>query len=233
MNYLEAVKLKELNYFPILPWGSFEPHGEHLPYTTDSDLATAVARAVGSNICTPCVLLPAIWAGSQNPGQTDRPFCIHFDIETQKAILSDTVRGLWLQGTDRLLIINGHNGNNFKGIVRDLEYEFPAIQIFVCNYLDIIDKNELKHIPFPDVDDHAAFTETSLMLYLYPEKVNMSAITDDTKDFEKPNSVLWTPRHWDEVSYYTRVGKIGEASAEYGKDIFMYIVDKIVKNISI
>ena len=109
----------------ILPWGATEPHNLHLPYMTDCILSQAVAVDAAQRALdrygVRCMVLPPVMMGSQNPGQRDLPFCIHYHYETQFAILKDIVASLAHQGMRRLLIINGHGGNSFKQMIRDME----------------------------------------------------------------------------------------------------------------
>ena len=109
----------------ILPWGATEPHNLHLPYMTDCILSHAVAIDAAERALKEygvrCMVLPPVMMGSQNPGQRDLPFCIHYHYETQFAILKDIVASLTHQGLRRLLIINGHGGNSFKQMIRDME----------------------------------------------------------------------------------------------------------------
>ena len=109
----------------ILPWGATEPHNLHLPYMTDCILSHAVAVDAAERALKEygvrCMVLPPVMMGSQNPGQRDLPFCIHYHYETQFAILKDIVASLVHQGLRRLLIINGHGGNSFKQMIRDME----------------------------------------------------------------------------------------------------------------
>ena len=109
----------------ILPWGATEPHNLHLPYMTDCILSHAVAVDAAERALKEygvrCMVLPPVMMGSQNPGQRDLPFCIHYHYETQFAILKDIVASLAHQGLRRVLIINGHGGNSFKQMIRDME----------------------------------------------------------------------------------------------------------------
>ena len=220
------IKDLQQDWVAVLPWGSFEPHGEALSYNTDTLLATEVSKDLIRSInreyellgeLRRYVLLPPIGLGSQNPGQTNRRFCIHLSTEAQKNILQDIVCSLDGQGIKKLLIINGHNGNNFKSIVRDLEFKFKGFKILVCDYLSVLDqlKEEgfLSGIDFPKVDDHAGFTETALMLFNFTHGVNKDILSEVKKagidiDWNTPNSYLWSPRDWNEVSHETRVGDL-------------------------
>lgn len=75
------------------------------------------------------MVLPYVTAGSQNPGQRGLDFCIHYRYETQKAILSDIVASLYAQGYRKMVIINGHGGNTFKSMIRDLSLDYPDFLI--------------------------------------------------------------------------------------------------------
>lgn len=219
----------------VLPWGACEPHGEQLSYCTDTILATVIAKEAVSKSkrSDDFMILPAIPFGSQNIGQFNKKFCIHMSIETQKMILLDMLRSFSKQLITTLVIINGHNGNNFKTIVRDLEMQFD-IKIYVCNYLDIASKEFMKTINgAPDVDDHAGFTETSLMMHYFPDKVHMENLAKNEKEwYPKPNAeAIWTPRDWDKSSWNTRVGDPRNASAEAGKKIAEHVTDILAKDL--
>lgn len=221
---------------PIITWGSCEPHGEHLPYATDGLLANiityeSVEKTGLENIF---MVLPPICFGSQNVGQTNKRFCLHVSSTTQLYFLRDIVRSLVNQSFHCLVIINGHNGNDFKLLVRDIENEFPGFKIYVCNYLSVLDKEktrELVHKKLDYEDDHAGFTETALMMYYYDNLVDTQyIIKDDSCDKKLPKKDLqyfWTPRDFDIYAYNTRIGYAGEASAKDGKILSEYITDEI------
>lgn len=218
---------------PIVPWGSIEPHGEHLPYITDSILAGNIAIDSATKSSKTCLLLTPVSMGSQNPGQFDKPMCIHFSQDTQKAVLSDIVASLRRHGFTRLVVINGHNGNSFKGIVRDLEFKYPDFKIYVCNYLDVVEKMKPSDtIPFPEIDDHAGFTETSLMMHYAPTLMDLSRSASGVPD--KTNyalSTMWTPREWDQYSINTRIGDASMASASYGEEIADFVTTEIARDL--
>lgn len=238
INSLTYPEVQKLNRFkdrliPVLPWGSIEPHGEQLPYMTDSILAEKVAVGSMHKTEAPCVLLPTIHMGSQNPGQTDKLFCVHFSTESQKFVLEDIVESLERQGLNKLVIINGHNGNNFKAIVRDLEFNHPDFTIYVCNYLDIVERMKpIDKIPFPEIDDHAGFTETCLMLNYACMAMDFHATAEGVKDEVRDSlQTMWTPRNWDQYSINTRIGDASQATAFYGAQIAKFVTDEIAKDL--
>lgn len=223
----------------VLPWGSFEPHGLHLPYMTDSLLASLVAVISvdkTEELKYKFMILPCINMGSQNIGQTNKKFCIHYNTLTQFNILVDTVECLYEQGIRKLVIINGHNGNNFKTMVRDVQNMYNDFKIFVCNYLDIIEQHKKGFssiINFPEVDDHAGFTETSLMMAYLPQFVKEEYLNSqpDEKETKQKIEGMWTPRDWDEISKFTNVGDPSTSSAEAGEYLMEFATHLIGKSL--
>lgn len=215
-------KVKPLKYdLAVLPWGATEPHNLHLPYLTDCilshDVAVDAARLAFDQHGIRCMVLPYITAGSQNPGQRELNFCIHYRYETQKAILTDIVASLYAQGHRRLLIINGHGGNSFKNMIRDLSVDYPDFLIATSEWFTVIPAKEY----FEEPGDHADELETSVMMHYHPELVNLNEAGEGkSKKFASQmlnEKVAWVPRHWMKVSEDTGIGNPKKASAEKGK----------------
>src|SRR5690606_2010589 len=116
----------------VLPWGATEAHNLHLPYGTDTvqseHIAAESARratAEGASV----VVLPAIPFGVQS-GQLDIPFCLHVNPSTQAALLSDLAESLERHGVNKLVLLNGHGGNDFRAMIRELQ---PRTSLFLCS----------------------------------------------------------------------------------------------------
>lgn len=217
----------------LLPWGSTEPHNRHLPYCTDMLVAQAVAFEVAqaaSGKGVSLMVLPGIPLGSQNPGQIELPFCIHATQQTQFCVLRDIVCSLKHQGINKLLIMSGHGGNIFKGMIRDLAVEYPSFTICHNEWFSFVPRQG--YFEEKD-DDHAGEQETSVMLHYYPELVDMSlAGKGDFKRFaiEGLNrKVAWAPRDWSKTTQDTGVGNPLKASAEKGKKYIEAVIPQIVK----
>jgi len=215
----------------ILPWGATEPHNYHLPYLTDSILSKCVSIdaltwAMQKSGIQGMVLPPVIM-GSQNPGQRELPFCIHSRYETQRAILSDIVASLHCQGISKLVIANGHGGNSFKNMVRDLSVDYPDFLIAVADWFSIIPQVNF----FEEKDDHAGEMETSLMLHYRPELVSLIEAGDGaSKPFAVSSlneKIAWIPRYWTKVSTDTGIGNPKKASAEKGERYAKAIIEKL------
>ena len=234
----------------ILPWGATEPHNLHLPYMTDCILSHAVAVDAAERALNEygvrCMVLPPVMMGSQNPGQRDLPFCIHYHYETQYAILRDIVDSLSHQGMRRLLIINGHGGNSFKQMIRDLEpTPFPSPREgssissgeSVEKTIQSPSLGEGKGVGFllasaewfkmaPAKDyfeqpgDHADEIETSVMMHYHPELVRLEEAGEGrSRQFAIPalrEGKVWMPRHWTLVTEDTGIGNPALSTAEKG-----------------
>lgn len=251
LNYTDIETNQYQWTIAVLPWGAIEPHGEHLPYTTDTILATAVAKESISKAYklygdNRCMMLPSLSLGIQNKGQTDKKFCINFSVATQMAVLEDIVKSLSYQNIRNLVIINGHNGNDFKPLVRELSVKYPTFKIYVCDYLslvnDLMKGNEAIYgiDNFPAVDDHAAFTETSLMMHVFDcgvDKVSMIVNGDWDEETRcagienKPHINFWSPRDFNKVSVNNRIGSLKNASKKNGEKIFDAVTNEIAKDL--
>ena len=204
----------------ILPWGATESHNNHLPYGTDILEANALAERAASKASkagADVVVLPVIPYGNDEQ-QLDQACAISITTTTAFAILRDVVRSLTKQGIDRLIIVNGHGGNQFKPLIRDLQGEFKIL-IVLADFFNMAQK-EFDAI-FDNPGDHADEFETSVMLHLFPELVQMEhagpgrTIPFGVKGIRQ--SGVWTPRPWSAVHPDTGCGDPSLATAEKGK----------------
>jgi creatinine amidohydrolase len=225
--------VKETRYDAvILPWGACEPHNYHLPYLTDCFLSHHIALESASlayeRSGVLCAVLPPVYFGSQNPGQWDLPLCIHTNSETQKAILSDVVESLQVQGFSKLVILNGQGGNTFKPYIRDLAKRQPGFTIIAVDWWTIVPTGDY----FEErVDEHGGEQETSVLLHYRPDLVKLEQAGDGKPaplPMESINQkVGWMPRHWQQVTSDTGIGNPKKSTAEKGKRYSRAVVEKI------
>jgi creatinine amidohydrolase len=215
----------------VLPWGATEPHNYHLPYGTDSlETARIAADAAKKawNKGSKIMVLPVIPLGIQNMGQIELPFCLHTRLSTQQMILEDMLSALYNQGIRKFVLLNGHGGNDFKQIVRDLQPEFPDMFISIVEWFKLFPLAQ----HFEEEGDHANEMETSVIMHYFPELVRPLEEAGDgkAKKFKLKSlqdKVAWTPRHWEKVSEDTGVGNPKKASAEKGKKFLDDVTTKI------
>ena len=202
----------------VLPWGATEAHNYHLPYGTDNMESEGVAvRAAeqawgrGARVA----VLPTVPFGV-NTTQLDIPLTLNVTPTTQLAVLRDLASALSGQGIRKLLIVNGHGGNNFKQMIRELHPELP---IFICavNWYDCVDPRPY----FDQPGDHAGELETSVMLELAPALLEPLSTAGDgsVKQWRiggLRDGWAWAPRQWTRVTSDTGVGDPATATAEKG-----------------
>ncbi len=223
----------EVYEMAILPWGATEPHNLHLPYLTDCILSQQVALDAANKLYEATskrvMVLPPVAMGAQNPGQRDLKFCVHYRYETQRAILADLVASLHHQGLRKLLIVNGHGGNSFKSMIRDLAVDYPDFLIASTEWYTIVPPTGF----FEEKDDHAGELETSVMMHYCPELVNLSdAGSGSARPFALSSlneKTAWVPRNWVKVTSDTGIGDPRKATAEKGKTYAEALVQRIVK----
>jgi len=213
----------------VLPWGATEAHNLHLPYGTDvieTERIAALAVGLAWNRGARVVALPAVPFGV-NTGQLDIPLTINMNPSTQLAVLRDVARSLAGQGVPKLVVLNGHGGNDFRQMVRELQ---PDVGLFLCtvNWYTCVDPREF----FKDLGDHAGELETSVMLHLAPEFVRplSEAGPGGAKRFRIAafrEGWAWAPRRWTQVTSDTGVGNPAAASAEKGGRYVQAVVSKV------
>ena len=216
----------------LLPWGATEPHNLHLPYLTDSilshDIAVDVANEVFEQHGVRCMVMPPVNMGAQNPGQRELPFCIHARYETQKAILTDIVSSLYVQGFRRMLIVNGHGGNVFKPMIRDLLLDYPDFLVASSEWFKMADPK----LFFESPGEHADEIETSVMMHYHPDLVNLDEAGEGkAKRFAlkaMKEGRVWIPRDWEKVSADTGIGNPLKSTAEKGRRFAEAVVKEYV-----
>lgn len=227
-------KVKDLNYdLVILPWGATEPHNLHLPYLTDCilahDIAVESALLAKEKYDIRCMVMPSVTMGSQNPGQRELSFCVHSRYETQKAILTDIVASLYAQGIRKMVLVNGHGGNCFKNMIRDLSVDYPDFVIAATDWFSVLPGKDY----FDNPGDHADELETSVMMYYHPELVNLDEAGEGVYHPFAASSlnekIAWIPRNWQRVSDDTGIGNPKKATAGKGKIFAQAVAEKYAK----
>lgn len=226
-------KVKETDYdLVVLPWSATEPHNLHLPYGTDTIETTAIARQAASIAWAKdakVAVLPIIPFGT-NTGQIDLKLTINLNPSTQMLILKDIVRSICMQGFRRFCILNGHGGNDFQQMIRELNLEFPEVFICQVSWFKMAAAQNL----FENPGDHADEMETSLMMHIAPQHTLplSEAGSGATRTF-RINAFHegWAraPRKWTQISTDTGSGDPSKASAEKGKRCFEIITERIAQ----
>ena len=220
LNELTWKTVRDSRYeVAVLPWGATEAHNFHLPYSTDNIETEEVAARAAERAWkagAKLVVLPIVPFGV-NTGQLDIPLCINMNPSTQALVLRDVASSLAGQGIKKLVILNGHGGNDFRQMIRELQ---PQVSLFLCvvNWYKILDLKSY----FSDVGDHAGEMETSVMQYVAPERVLplSEAGSGKAKAFKIAafrEGWAWAPRQWIQVTDDTGVGNPAASTAAKGQ----------------
>ncbi|TCP54125.1 creatinine amidohydrolase [Tamaricihabitans halophyticus] len=139
----------------LVPVGSCEQHGPHLPLDTDTRIANAVAHGTGIPVA------PAIPYGSSGEHEAF-PGTVSIGTEALRTVLVEYGRSA-SRWASRLVFVNGHGGNAsaLVAAVRLLRAEGRELAWFACT-------------SSANVDAHAGRTETALLRHIAPEQVVMS-----------------------------------------------------------
>ena len=182
----------------IVPVGSLEQHGAHLPVSTDSLISERISLLVAERV--KCFILPVI---SYGVSFEHLPM---FNISLRNSTLSDLLcevcTSLSRQGVREVIFINGHHGN--AGVLQYISQNLDAkilddISIYAINYWNVMHR-EL---------DHAGEVETSLVLAISPQLVQMQKAQPNSKKLSKSK-----------IAYSTMTSRPGSFPKETGNGIW-------------
>lgn len=221
--------VKDTDYkVAILPWGATEAHNYHLPYATDNYQATFVSESAAEiawNKGAGVIVLPAIPFGV-NTQQDDIKLTINMNPSTQFVVLKDIIDSLEKQGIEKLVVVNGHGGNNFKPMIREIQ---PKTNVFLAS----VDWYTLgDHSIFEVQGDHANEMETSFMQFAFPDIVLPLSEAGDGADKSMKikgfkTKLAWAPRHWTKVTKDTGVGNPRAATPEKGEEFYNSFINDL------
>ncbi|MDP6857662.1 MAG: creatininase family protein [Candidatus Nitrosopelagicus sp.] len=210
-------RIEKKKQIAIIPVGSIEQHGPHLPISTDSDIVTEIAFRLSEKING--LLLPTISYGISNE---HFPF---FNLSVKKStlskILEDVCESLIKNGISRILIINGHYGN--LDSLRGFEKKNSRRKIKIFSYWKYMSREF----------DHAGNVETSMMLAI-SKNVNMKKAKKgfDTEGMSKQEISRINKLAQKSFPKVTGNGVWGDptkSSAKLGREIIKEVVDNLAK----
>jgi len=211
-------RIKQKKQIAIIPVGSIEQHGPHLPISTDSDIVTEISLRFSKKIDG--ILLPTI-----NYGISDEHFPF-FNLSVKKSTLSkmldDICGSLIKNGISRILIINGHYGN--LDSLKDFERKKKkSRKIKVFSYWKYMDREF----------DHAGNVETSIMLAI-SKNVKMKNAkkgfqTDGMSKQEISKINRLAQKSFPKVTGNGVWGDPTKSSAKLGRKIINEVVNNLVK----
>lgn len=220
----------------VLPFGATEPHNLHLPYSTDTleadeiaGRACAAAWEQGARV----VMLPTIPYGTQT-NQRHFPLAMNLNPSTLTRILADLTASVHDAGIRKLLVLNGHGGNEFKSALRELGG--GPVHMFLCDWFRTLSADAQSEL-FVSPGDHAGEMETSLALAYFPDLVARDQQTGaldadpgavrETR-FEAVNEG-WVSisRPWHLLTTNTGAGDPHPATPEKGQALMKVMVERL------
>jgi len=224
----------------VLPVGTVEQHGPHLPLVTDVLTATEMSRRAVEKIPAEAVLLPSVYYAF-NEHHLDFPGTIAVEGPTFVNYITDIGKSLAHHGFQKILLVNGHGSNvPFLDIAaRNITNHTQAI-CAMAPWWSLVPRELLKQLresDFPGGMAHGCELETSVLLYLRGDLVQMDKAEPDFPaqkseffywDLEKPSPVFFQ----EFFSRYSRTGTLGDptkASAEKGRMFVEAVVARMIQ----
>jgi creatinine amidohydrolase len=224
----------------ILPLGSVEQHGNHMPVGTDTLLAHSVSLAAAERLQGKTVVLPPPWYGF-SAHHMRFPGSITLKAETLISVAEDIVGSLVTHGFRRILIVNGHGGN---GGVIDLlastlgHRHYGKARVAALTYFQLArEAIAALRRSEPGGMGHACEFETSMMQHLRPELV---AIERAAVSYPDPGSRYLTTdllgssavRTYHDFGDLSESGTLGDpslATAEKGARFYDAVLGELVR----
>jgi creatinine amidohydrolase len=213
----------------ILAVGSAENHGDHLPFGTDTIVSYELALKVAERVPGLLVLPPVTYGMSEHYAHF--PLTISLRSETLIAVLKDILRSLLKHGIEKIFILNGHDGNiaPIEIATREIKVENPRAKIAVLEAWWITAGKLLPPDTFQVWNGlgHGGEGETSIMLALHPELVDMEQAKGRVPEsLPEEIQIKWL---FHELTPYGASGDPTVATAEKGKRMVEVLVDHIVE----
>jgi len=218
-----------------------EQHGPHLPLWTDTAIASGIASRVEQRLPGQVLLAPTQPVG-HSPHHSHFG-CVSLDIASYMAVIKGLCRSFAGMGIHRVFLLNGHGGNDVpcRAALCEMKVENPDLSVVLASYWTLAAEafGRIRTSP-PGGMNHACEMETSIMLVLHPEQVNLSEVQDDGPlargdqqrfDSLPPSPLRRVPdmlraqpyymvRNFDEISATGTVGSPSHATREKG-DLFL------------
>lgn len=215
----------------VIPVGTLEDHGPHLPLNTDVTIVEAVSRRAVELERDIALIMPTQVHG-YSPHHMDFPGTITIQGKVFLDYMQDIMRSLAHHGFKRMLIVNGHGSNSawLENAARLSIVEMPHTLCAAVNWWaipEVAEKVKTMRDSERGGTSHACELETSLMLAIRPDLVHMEKAVKDisyptsryfpARDFYYPSGPVHMMRHWSTLSKTGVMGDPTKASAEKGR----------------
>jgi creatinine amidohydrolase len=216
----------------VLPFGATEPHNLHMPYGTDNyqveyigQRACEEAYKAGAKV----LLLPTIPFGvNTNLLQIPGALACSLTPTTLLHMLTDLVDSLERQGVYKLVLLNGHGGNELKPLTRQLHHR-TKVFLCVCDWFRMA--ADLYPKIFDKPGEHADEVETSLGLAFFPDLLKMELADPGSARPTRFDAInrgwISITRPWHLATTNTGMGDPRAATAEKGRRLMEALTDRL------
>jgi creatinine amidohydrolase len=227
------------NAVAVLPLGSIEKHGEHLPTGTDTLNVEYIAREACR--LSGAIMLPPMAYAFVNEMKASVG-AVSLSARTFLKVLEEVCDDIARNGVRKIVLLNGHGGNNYLGMtfIQDLPGKGKDYVVYYLGLMSCLDPKEREEIEASSKaahpGGHADDVETDITLYHYPETVDLKAISKDPragaslKDFDIGPSrpqIWWYAEYPDSLAGDPRF-----PSPERGKVISDMIVTGVAETLA-
>lgn len=218
----------------LIPTGSLEQHGPHLPLLTDTLLSTKVSELAEAQRKNVTLLFPGVWLGCSSHHMAMPGTCTA-TAGTYVAVLSEIVECALHHGFHKFFVVNGHGGNTEPNglALRNLKAIHPNALFAHAGYYSLIGKHAENLLKGPlKTIRHACEAETAMMMHLFPDLVRNELIRDDGLETQPPPPEgLTAIHHFDEITEEGSWGYATYANPETGRALVEAAVAGVVRAI--
>lgn len=214
----------------VLPVGAVEAHNWHLPEGMDvihSEYVALTSCQKAWQKCQSVICLPPIPFGVDS-NLMAFPLTVHVSQKTLDAFITEIILSLRKHGIRKIVIINGHGGNDFKPLVRQIQYE-SDIHLFVCDWWKV--GSDIYDDLFGKGDDHAGTMETSVAMEICPEFVSPEKAGDGQVPpfrFEAlQKGWITTSRDFSKLNDHCAVSSNAIPESQKGRQYLTLVCDRI------
>jgi creatinine amidohydrolase len=212
----------------VLPVGSFEQHGDHLPLITDTVVACTIAKAIADRYGL--FLLPPVTISCSHEHAAFSG-TVSIRASTLSILINDITESLARSGVPKLVVVNGHGGNYVLGnVVQELNESGVRALLYPGPSNWARARTEAAMQTNPHEDMHGGELETSVLLHVAPSLIGEAYADKDHVADER--ALLLTLG----MSAYTPTGIVGRpslAEGEKGKRLIDSLVDQAEAPLSI
>jgi creatinine amidohydrolase len=206
----------------IIPYGTCEAHGNHLPLGTDTLIITSALNHESSTLNA--FIAPPVHYGVCTSTGT-HPGTIGITPRTLRLITKDLVEDAYKKGFRNFLLISGHGGGAHVSAMKEaataLVESLPGVKMAAFSIYGVMGK-ELAELAETENDSHAGELETSAVLYLAPRLVKGRS-KKEYPDFPQPFIVKDKIKYWSGAVW----GDPSKASAQKGKALIEAMAKKV------